>query len=78
MFDWIAYTPLQNMAGTPAISLPLFTSADGLPIGSMFAADRGQEDMLLALAYELEAALPWHARWPAVSVAMPDLPAAAA
>jgi amidase len=64
MFDWISYTPLQNMAGTPAISLPLFTSSTGLPIGSMFAADRGQEDLLLALAYELEAALPWHARWP--------------
>jgi len=77
MFDWISYTPLQNMAGTPAISLPLFTSGEGLPIGSMFAADRGQEDMLLALAYELEAALPWHARWPAVSVATQGLSAAA-
>ncbi|HEX8407089.1 MAG TPA: amidase family protein [Duganella sp.] len=69
MFDWLAYTPLQNMAGTPAISLPLFHGVDGLPIGTMFAADRGGEDTLLALAYELEAALPWHARWPAVSVA---------
>lgn len=69
MFAWIPYTPLQNMAGTPAISLPLFTAANGLPVGSMFAADRGQEDTLLALAYELEAALPWHQRWPAISVA---------
>ncbi|MBB3224939.1 amidase family protein [Pseudoduganella umbonata] len=75
MFDWIAYTPLQNLAGTPAISLPLFAASDsdapggGLPVGSMFSADRGQEDMLLALAYELENAQPWHARWPAVSVA---------
>jgi len=57
------------MAGTPAISLPLYTSSAGLPIGTMFAVDRGQEDMLLALAYELEAALPWHARWPTLSVA---------
>jgi amidase len=71
MFEWISYTPLQNMAGTPSISLPLYTGSTGLPIGSMFSADRGQEDLLLALAYELEAALPWHARWPAVSVAMP-------
>lgn len=69
MFDWIAYTPLQNMAGTPAISLPLFQTAEGLPVGSMFAADRGHEDTLLALAYELEAALPWAERWPATSVA---------
>lgn len=69
MFDWVAYTPLQNMAGTPAISLPLFQSRDGLPIGSMFAADRAQEDTLLALAFELEAALPWAERWPKYSAA---------
>lgn len=69
MFDWIGYTPLQNLAGTPAISLPLFHDRDGLPLGSMFAADRGREDLLLALAYELEAALPWRDRWPAHSVA---------
>lgn len=67
MFEWIAYTPLQNMAGTPAISLPLFQSSDGLPIGSMFAADRLQEDTLLALAFELEAAHPWTGRWPATA-----------
>ncbi len=71
MFDWIAYTPLQNMAGTPAISLPLYQSAEGLPIGSMFAADRGREDTLLGLAYELEAALPWADRWPACGAARP-------
>ena len=69
MFAWIDYTPLQNMAGTPAISLPLAHDAAGLPIGSMFAADRGQEDLLLALAYELEVAAPWAGRWPAHSVA---------
>ncbi len=69
MFDWVAYTPLQNMAGTPAISLPLFQSSEGLPIGSMFAADRSQEDVLLALAFELEAALPWAERWPKHSIA---------
>lgn len=68
MFAWIDYTPLQNMAGTPAISLPLSHSGGGLPIGSMFAADRGQEDSLLALAYEIEAAAPWADRWPAHSV----------
>jgi amidase len=69
MFGWISYTPLQNLAGTPAISLPLYTTATGLPIGAMFAADRGQEDLLLALAYELEQAQPWAARWPRISVA---------
>ena len=71
MFDWIGYTPLQNLAGTPAISLPLAQSEDGLPIGVMFSADRGGEDMLLALAYELEAASPWKDRWPPYSVINP-------
>lgn len=68
MFDWMGYTPLQNLAGTPAISLPLHWSRDGLPVGVMFAADRGQEDRLLGLAYELEQAEPWHMRWPSLSV----------
>jgi len=68
MFDWIGYTPLQNLAGTPAISLPLHWSTNGLPVGVMFAADRGQEDRLLSLAYELEQAAPWHMQWPSLSV----------
>lgn len=68
MFDWIGYTPLQNLAGTPAISLPLHWSAEGLPIGVMLATDRDREDVLLSLAYELEQAAPWHMRWPSLSV----------
>lgn len=67
MFGFLGFTPLQNLAGTPAISLPLF-EANGLPAGVMFAADRGQDETLLALAFELEAALPWADRWPALSV----------
>ena len=63
MFDWLGYTSLQNLSGTPAISLPLAWS-DGLPIGVMFAADRGHEDTLLALALELEAVQSWGHRWP--------------
>lgn len=63
-FEWVGYTPLQNIAGTPAISLPLGWTDDGLPIGVMLAGDRGAEDVLLSLAYELEAAQPWADRWP--------------
>ena len=77
MFEWIAYTPLHNVAGIPAISLPLFHSREGLPIGSMFSADRHQEDRLLALAFELEAACPWADRWPpfnAVGLSHPNTP----
>ncbi len=57
--DWVSFTPLQNVTGEPAISLPLAQSADGMPVGMMLAADIGQEALLLELAYELEEARPW-------------------
>lgn len=56
LIDWVAFTPLQNVTGDPAISVPLGQSADGLPVGMMFAAPVGQERLLLELAYELEEA----------------------
>ncbi|BAX91838.1 amidase [Mycobacterium shigaense] len=59
LIDWVTFTPLQNVTGDPAISLPLAQAADGMPVGMMFAADIGQEALLLELAYELEAARPW-------------------
>jgi amidase len=57
--DWVAFTPLQNVTGEPAISLPLALSANGLPVGTMFCAPTGHEARLLELAYELEDARPW-------------------
>ena len=53
------YTPPQNISGAPAISLPLATSSDGLPIGVQLAAAFGNDGVLLALALELEQARPW-------------------
>jgi len=61
--DNVAYTPVFNVAGTPAMSVPLNWSAGGLPIGSQFAARVGGEATLLGLAYQLEAARPWAGRW---------------
>jgi len=42
LFDWMSYTPLQNLAGTPGISLPLFSTPEGLPVArsSSLTADR--------------------------------------
>jgi amidase len=57
--DWLAFTPLQNATGDPAISLPTAQSASGVPIGMMFSAAPGRERTLLELAYELEEASPW-------------------
>ncbi|MFG1931665.1 amidase [Mycobacterium sp. NPDC048908] len=57
--EWAAFTPLHNVTGEPAISLPLAESASGMPVGMMLSADVGQEARLLALAIELEEARPW-------------------
>jgi amidase len=57
--NWGAFTPLQNVTGEPAISLPLAESAAGLPVGMMLAAGVGREALLLELAFELEEARPW-------------------
>jgi amidase len=59
LVDWVAFTPLQNVTGEPAISLPLAQSAEGMPVGMMLSADLGQDALLLELAYELEEARPW-------------------
>ena len=55
----MAFTPLQNATGEPAISLPLAESATGMPVGMMLAAPIGHDRRLLELAYELEAAKPF-------------------
>ena len=52
-------TPLQNATGQPAINLPLYWNAAGLPIGTQFVGRFGEEATLLGLAAELERARPW-------------------
>ena len=66
---YVSYTPVHNAAGTPAMSMPLAWSAAGLPIGTQFAARRGDEATLLGLAYELEEARPWAECWPGLAAA---------
>ena len=59
LVQYAAFTPLNNAAGGPAISLPLGRSSADMPIGVHFSADHGDEQTLLELAYELEAARPF-------------------
>lgn len=61
---YVSYTPVHNVAGTPAMSVPLSVSPSGLPIGSQFSARVGDEQTLFELAFELEQAAPWAHRWP--------------
>lgn len=59
LLDWVVFTPWQNASGEPAVSLPLATTAAGLPQGMMISSGRGREALLLGLGYELEEAAPW-------------------
>lgn len=61
------FTSLFNASGQPAMSVPLYWSPKGLPIGSHFAARFGEEGTLLALAAQLEEAQPWRGRVPVVN-----------
>ena len=63
------YTPLFNVTGQPAISLPLFHGDDGLPTAVQLAGRPADEATLLSLAAQLETARPWADRRPELAPA---------
>jgi amidase len=67
-FAHVPFTALYNLTGQPAMSLPLASSRSGLPIGIQLVARYGDEATLFNLAGQLEQALPWAQRKPAVHV----------
>jgi amidase len=61
------FTPVFNASGQPGISLPLYEGEDGLPLAVQLVGRPAGEGALLALATQLEAALPWAGRRPQVA-----------
>ena len=61
------FTPIFNLTGQPAISLPAGIGADGLPLSVQLVGRLGAEDVLYSLAAQIEAAAPWADRRPPIS-----------
>jgi amidase len=67
--EFTPFTPIFNVTGQPAISLPMHTSADGLPIGVHLIGPPVGEELLLSLSAQLETAAPWKDRRPELAAA---------
>jgi len=65
-FDYSPFCAVFNASGQPAASLPLAMSQTGLPVGVHLAARFGADEELLSLCAEIERAVPWHRRRPAM------------
>ncbi len=61
------FTPIFNLTGQPAMSVPAGTGADGLPLSVQLIGRIGAEDVLYSLAGQIEAAQPWADRRPPFS-----------
>lgn len=64
---YVPFTQLSNLTGTPSMSVPLYWTPDGLPLGVQFVGPFGSEDRLLQVARQLEEAQPWFNRLPALA-----------
>ena len=66
MIGWTPFTAVYNTSGQPAVSVPLHSTPDGLPVGVQLVGRTDGEETLLSLAAQLEAARPWPVLAPAL------------
>ena len=64
VFAHSPFTAIFNASGQPAASLPLHVSEGGLPVGVHLACAFGEDERLMSLCAEIEAAAPWFERRP--------------
>ncbi len=64
---FVPFTPPFNITGQPAVSVPLFWSGEGLPIGVQLAGRPADEATLIRVSAQLEEARPWADRRPPLS-----------
>ena len=70
--DYAAFTPLLNITGHPAASVPLHHGViSGLPVGVQIVTRHGDEATLLRLASQWETAMPWRNRRPPCAIFNP-------
>ena len=62
---WFPLTPFANVSGQPAITVPVDSGTDALPVGVQLIAALGREDVLIRVAAQLEQATPWRGVAPA-------------
>lgn len=67
--QFLSFTTFANMAGLPSMSVPLYWTPAGLPVGTQFTGRFNEEATLFQLAAQLEEARPWSGRRPSVHAA---------
>jgi amidase len=67
-FRFSPFTPVFNVTGQPAVSLPLWWNDEGLPIGVQLAGPPAGEAVLIRVSSQLEGARTWQVRRPPITV----------
>ncbi|MCU1534829.1 MAG: amidase, partial [Glaciihabitans sp.] len=62
--QYTPFTSFANVTGLPAITLPVYQTDSGIPMGVQLVGRPGAEDVLLAIGAQLERRIGWQRRHP--------------